>query len=146
MTSSFERQGNLSGEHLIQQLFWFTVVHISLKHRSLSGPMATAGLGTSNRMGLFALSTFSQTFIISFSPNNAQRSWEKSANNNLIPTPHLQVRSLLRAAPAELALQVPLQLHPQQSSSRGPRHGSDLEPHAETRGIKQQILPIYFSP
>jgi len=31
MTSSFQWHGNLSGEWLIQHLFWFIVVHINLK-------------------------------------------------------------------------------------------------------------------
>lgn len=60
--------------------------------------MATAGLGTSSLTGLFALAVFSQAFIISFPPNNAKQIWEKSANNYLIPTLHLQARSLLQAA------------------------------------------------
>lgn len=104
--------------------------------------MSTVGLRTSNLMGLFALAIFSQSFIINFPPNNAKQIWEKSANNNLIPTLHLQARSLLQAAGATLAPQVPLQLHPQQSSSWGLRGGSDPELHAESRGIKHQILSI----
>jgi len=104
--------------------------------------MATAGLGTSNLMGPFALAIFSQAFTISFPPNNAKQIWEKSANNNLIPTLHLQAGSLLRAARAELAPQVPLQLHPQQPSSRGLGGGSDPELRAETRRINHQILPM----
>lgn len=70
---------------------------------SLFRPMATAGLGTSNLMGPFDLAIFSQAFIISFSPNNAKQIWEKSANNNPISALHLQARSLLQAAWAELA-------------------------------------------
>lgn len=63
-------------------------------------------------MGLFALAVFFQGFITNFPSNNAKQTWEKSANNNLIPVLHLQARSLLPVARAELTPQVPLQLHP----------------------------------